>query len=125
MAELIRSIAPVIRGCADGVSGSRVAPFEDRGEESTVRQTSLRSLTLIKEPRMRWTGNTLGFVAGLLALSISPGVAFAASSINGTVTFDGKPPAMKPLAMDADPACAKKHTAPVLSEALVLGNGQT
>jgi plastocyanin len=80
---------------------------------------------LIKEPRMRWTGKTLCFVAGLVALSISQGVAFAASTVTGTVTFDGKPPALKPLSMDADPACAKKHTAPVASEALVLGNGNT
>ena len=49
----------------------------------------------------------------------------AASTITGTVTFDGKAPALKPLAMDADPACAKKHTAPVPSEMLVLGNGNT
>ena len=74
---------------------------------------------------MRWTGNALCFVAGLVALSISPGVAFAASTGTGTVTFDGTAPPMKPLAMDADPACAKKHTAPALSEALVLGNGNT
>jgi plastocyanin len=54
-----------------------------------------------------------------------PGVAFAASTITGTVTFDGKAPVLKPLAMDADPACAKKHTAPVANEALVLGTGNT
>jgi plastocyanin len=74
---------------------------------------------------MRWTGKTLCFVAGLVALSISPGVAFAASTVTGTVTFDGKPPALKPLTMDADPACAKKHSAPVPAETLVLGSGQT
>jgi plastocyanin len=32
---------------------------------------------------------------------------------------------MKPLTMDADPVCAKKHSKPVLSEALVLGGGNT
>jgi plastocyanin len=74
---------------------------------------------------MRRTGNALCLVAGLVALSIWPGAAFAASTVNGTVTFDGKAPGMKPLAMDADPACAKKHTSPALSEALVLGSGQT
>ncbi len=74
---------------------------------------------------MRWTGNALCFVAGLVALSIWPGVAYGASTVNGTVTFDGKPPALKPLTMDADPACAKKHTAPVPAETLVLGNGNT
>jgi plastocyanin len=74
---------------------------------------------------MRWTGNTLCFVAGLVALSIWPGVAVAASTVTGTVTFEGKVPPLKPLTMDADPACAKKHSGPVPSEALVLGNGNT
>jgi plastocyanin len=74
---------------------------------------------------MRWTGKGLGVVAGLVALSMWPGVAIAASSITGTVTFDGAAPKLSPLAMDADPACAKKHSAPVANEALVLGNGNT
>jgi plastocyanin len=55
----------------------------------------------------------------------SPGPAIAASTISGTVTFEGKVPALKPLAMDADPACAKKHSKPVLSEMLALGSGNT
>jgi plastocyanin len=63
--------------------------------------------------------------AGLVAVVMCPGMALAASSVTGTVTFDGKAPNLRPLAMDADPACAKKHTAPVPSEALVLGNGNT
>jgi plastocyanin len=74
---------------------------------------------------MRWTGNRLYLAAGLVASLMCPSVAFAASTITGTVTFDGKAPTMKPLAMDADPACAKKHTAPVLNEALALGSGNT
>ena len=58
---------------------------------------------------MRRTGNKLWLAAGLVAV-MWPGVASAASSITGTVTFTGKPPTLKPLAMDADPACAKKHS---------------
>jgi plastocyanin len=74
---------------------------------------------------MRRTGNGSRLAAVLVAVSVWPGVAFAASSITGTITFDGKPPSLKPLAMDADPACAKKHKAPVPNEMLVLGNGNT
>ena len=74
---------------------------------------------------MRATGNRLWLAAGLVAVSIWPGVAFAASSVSGTVTFAGKVPTLRPLAMDADPACAKKHTGPVPAEMLVLGNGST
>ena len=74
---------------------------------------------------MRGTGNRLWLAAGLVALLVCPGVAVAASSITGTATFDGKVPALRPLAMDADPACAKKHSGPVPSERLVLGTGNT
>jgi plastocyanin len=74
---------------------------------------------------MRRTGNKLRLAAGLVAVSVWPGIAFAASTITGTITFDGKAPNLKPLAMDADPACAKKHKTPVPNEMLVLGNGNT
>ena len=73
---------------------------------------------------MRGSGK-LCLAASLFAVVVSPGVAVAASTITGTMTFDGKPPALKPLAMDADPACAKKHGKPVMGEALVLGTGNT
>ena len=61
--------------------------------------------------------------AALLAATLAG--AAGAQTITGTVTFDGKAPVMKPIAMDADPVCAKKHTTPVLAEMLVLGTGNT
>ena len=74
---------------------------------------------------MRRTAKRLSLaVAPAVAASWS-GVAFAASSITGTVTFTGKAPSLKPLAMDADPACAKKHSGPVANEMLELGSGNT
>jgi plastocyanin len=47
------------------------------------------------------------------------------SSITGTVTFVGEPPTLRPLTMDADPACAKMHSGQVPNEMLVLGSGNT
>ena len=80
---------------------------------------------MTKEPSMRGTGNRLWLAAVVVAVSVWPGVALAASSITGTVTFDGKTPTLRPLSMDADPACAKKHSGPVANEMLVLGSGNT
>jgi plastocyanin len=81
---------------------------------------------MAKETRMHRTANRLWLAAGLVAAVMWPGVALAASTINGTVTFDGKVPSLKPLTMDADPVCAKKHSGkPVPNEALVLGSGNT
>jgi plastocyanin len=77
------------------------------------------------DPSIRATGNRLWFAAALAALAVWPGVASAASSITGTATFAGKVPTIRPLAMDADPACAKKHSGPVPNEMLVLGSGNT
>jgi plastocyanin len=74
---------------------------------------------------MRRTGNKLWLAAGLVAVSLWPGVAVAAASVTGTVTFDGKAPTLPALAMDADPVCAKKHSGKVPSEMLVLGTGNT
>ena len=80
---------------------------------------------MTKELSVRRTGNKLWLAAGLVAALGWPSVADAASTINGTITFTGKPPVLRPLAMDADPVCAKKHAKPVLAEMLVLGGGNT
>jgi plastocyanin len=61
----------------------------------------------------------------LVATAVWPGVAFGASTISGTVVFNGTAPTLRPLAMDADPECAKKHSGPVPNEMLALGNGNT
>ena len=74
---------------------------------------------------MRRTATRLTLAASLMVTAAWPGVAFAAGSITGTVTFAGTAPKLNPLSMDADPECKKKHTAPVASEALVLGSGGT
>jgi plastocyanin len=74
---------------------------------------------------MRSTVFRLCLAAGLAAVAMAPSVAFAASSITGTVTFAGTVPKLSPLAMNADPACAKKHSGPVPNEMLVLGSGNT
>jgi plastocyanin len=73
---------------------------------------------------MRGSGK-VWLTAGLAVILAWPGVVIAAASITGTITFDGKVPNLKPLTMDADPACAKKHSKPVPSERLVLGTGNT
>jgi plastocyanin len=63
-------------------------------------------------------------VVGLVAVFAWPGVAAAASTVTGTVIFDGKTPTLKPLAMEAEPVCHKKHGGkPAPNEALVLGAG--
>jgi plastocyanin len=73
---------------------------------------------------MRGTRNGR-LAAVLVAVVMWQGVASAASSITGTITFAGKAPTLKPLAMEADPVCAKKHSGPVPNELLVLGSGNT
>ena len=73
---------------------------------------------------MRGSGK-LWLAVGFAAVLVSPSTAFRASTINGTITFEGKPPTLKPLAMDADPACAKKHSTPVPDQRLMLGAGNT
>ena len=45
-------------------------------------------------------------------------------SVAGQVVFDGQPPRLKPLSMDADPGCVAMHEGDVAPEMLVLGEGQ-
>ena len=54
-----------------------------------------------------------------------PVLELGASSITGTVTFDGDAPTLPALSMDAEPECAEQHTGPVPAEMLVLGDGNT
>lgn len=49
-----------------------------------------------------------------------------AATITGTVVYEGKPPRMRPLPIDADRNCADLHeNAPLMTEWLLLGEGQT
>lgn len=54
-----------------------------------------------------------------------PAIAEAAT-IAGTVVYEGKPPRMRPLPVDADKNCADLHKdEPLMTEWLLLGEGQT
>ncbi|MDX1632634.1 MAG: carboxypeptidase regulatory-like domain-containing protein [Thermoanaerobaculia bacterium] len=44
--------------------------------------------------------------------------------ITGHVTYDGPIPDLKPISMDADPACEEKHDEPVQPNVLVLGEDE-
>ena len=46
-----------------------------------------------------------------------------AGSVTGKITYDDAVPKLRPVRMDADPACASKHSGPVASDLLVLGDG--
>ena len=75
---------------------------------------------------MRGTRNRVWLASGLVAVLLSPGIAVAASTVTGTVIFDGKAPALKPIPMDAEAVCHKKHSGkPAPNEALVLGAGNS
>ena len=53
----------------------------------------------------------------------SPGPRGTATVV-GRVRYEGEVPALRPIQMDADPGCAKKHASPAANELLVLGEGQ-
>ncbi|MFN7922782.1 MAG: carboxypeptidase regulatory-like domain-containing protein [Bryobacteraceae bacterium] len=45
--------------------------------------------------------------------------------IAGKATFTGTPPVMKPVSMDATPACARQHSSAPTSEDVIVGSGGT
>jgi plastocyanin len=48
-----------------------------------------------------------------------------AATVRGSVRFEGKVPAAKPISMAADPSCAQQHHSPVMSqEVMVDANGE-
>ena len=100
--SLVLGLGLLVLGCAAGCGGSEPA---DTGRPTQEAGTDAGAPPAQEGPR---TAQDLGD-----------------SSITGTVTFDGKVPSLRPLTMDADPACAKMHSNPVPSEALVLGGGNT
>lgn len=53
------------------------------------------------------------------------GMGDGTATVSGTVTFAGQAPTLGPVTMDADPACAAKHTGAVMPQTLVLGDGNT
>jgi plastocyanin len=49
-----------------------------------------------------------------------------AGSVKGTIKYEGAVPTLRPIKMDADPGCAKKHAGgEVASDLLTLGEGNT
>ena len=63
-------------------------------------------------------------VAAVFSLSTMASAADNAS-VTGKAVFKGVKPVMRPLTMDATPACAKQHSKPPLSEEVVMGAGGT
>jgi len=64
------------------------------------------------------------FAFALVSMIVLSSTAFA-GTVTGTVKFEGAAPKLRPLKMDADPGCAKKHSSPQMPEMLVLGDGNT
>ena len=60
-----------------------------------------------------------------LALAVVLAGTAGAATLSGTVKFEGTAPALKPVEMNADPNCARKHSTAVANEMLVLGSGNT
>jgi plastocyanin len=64
-----------------------------------------------------------GFALAVLLVGLA-GPAMA-GTITGVVKYEGAVPDLKPVKMDADPGCVKKHSSPPPNEMLVLGDGNT
>ncbi|MEM7482226.1 MAG: carboxypeptidase regulatory-like domain-containing protein [Acidobacteriota bacterium] len=62
------------------------------------------------------------FIATIVLSLLAVAPAAFAGSVTGTIVYDDRVPNLKPLRMDADPACAAKHDSPVYPEILVLGD---
>ncbi len=64
----------------------------------------------------------MSLAASLLITAAAP---YEGATITGTINFEGAVPTLRTLTMNADAMCEMKHTEPVKSEALVLGEGNT
>ncbi|MDQ6769701.1 MAG: hypothetical protein M3Z54_06910, partial [Gemmatimonadota bacterium] len=53
------------------------------------------------------------------------GFTIAPGNIEGTISFTGTPPKMKPIDMAKEPSCAKQHATPVMTEAVGVRPGNT
>jgi Carboxypeptidase regulatory-like domain len=51
--------------------------------------------------------------------------AVAPGNVEGTISFTGTPPKMKPIDMAKEPSCAKQHATPVMTEAVGVRPGNT
>lgn len=49
--------------------------------------------------------------------------AVAPGTVEGTISYTGTPPKMKPIDMAKEPSCAKQHATPVMTESVVTGPG--
>jgi plastocyanin len=55
----------------------------------------------------------------------SPPAAGGSATVTGKVSYSGPKPILKPVSMDATPACARQHSAPPMSEEVVLNADST
>ncbi len=64
--------------------------------------------------------HSFGRVLALGAVAVAAGPVAWAGTVSGSVVYEGKVPALKPIPVSAEPICAKKHPT-VPNEVLVLG----